>query len=70
MSSSAIQLTDPGRSELGCRNQDDAGHHVDLLLESHELAALDLWIAMNPDIELSRDKAIRIILTRVILRQC
>lgn len=68
MSSSVTEI-DHGRSDRGCSKTIKASHHIDLELEPHEIAALDLWIAMNPMIHLSRDQAIKMILTRVILKQ-
>lgn len=70
MSSSATELANPARSEYSNSNKDGEEHRIDVLLESHELAALDLWIAMNPLVDLSRQQAIKAILTRTILKQC
>jgi len=69
MSSSATELANPARSEYAHTNKDEAERRIDVLLESYELAALDLWIAMNPLVDLSHQQAIKTILTRTILKQ-
>jgi ribosomal protein S9 len=42
---------------------------ITISLQPYELAALDLWIAMNPGNKMSRSDAIRTIITRTIIKQ-
>lgn len=64
MSSSVMETVAPAAPEL-----DHGQQRINLILESKEVAALDLWIAMHPDEQISRVDAIKFILTRTILKQ-
>jgi citrate lyase gamma subunit len=45
----------------------ELGDDINIRLEPYELAALDLWIAMNTEDQVSRSDAIRTIITRTII---